>query len=181
MVVGFTSIYATSAYHQRCMFQSCSWRGILDTTLCNTVCQWFAAGQLFSLITPICPTNKTHRHDIIGLVLKVALNTIYPSPLFYDFSIGFWNCSDNVLFFVFVILFQCTFLYKFVQPGRAATRDTFTFNHVMYYCRFNHVMHYVQRLCHRLITWGQSRFRQDRKDCSIYFYVRSVFLIFSNI
>ena len=78
------------------MFESRSWRGILDTTLCNTVCQWFAAGQLFSSITPVCPTNKTHRHDIIELLLKVALNTISLSPLlqfFYFILELFRQCS----------------------------------------------------------------------------------------
>jgi len=39
MVVGFTTTYAISAYHhQRCEFESRSWRGLLDTTLCDKVC-----------------------------------------------------------------------------------------------------------------------------------------------
>jgi hypothetical protein len=37
MVVGFTTTYA---YHQyRCGFESRSWRGVFDTTLCDKVCQ----------------------------------------------------------------------------------------------------------------------------------------------
>ena len=42
MVVGFTTICAISAYHrQRCEFESRKWRGVhvLDTTLCDKVCQ----------------------------------------------------------------------------------------------------------------------------------------------
>ena len=40
MVVGFTTTYAISAYHHsRCEFESCSWRGVLDTTLCDKVYQ----------------------------------------------------------------------------------------------------------------------------------------------
>jgi hypothetical protein len=27
-------------YHWSCEFESCSWRGVLDTSLCNIVCQW---------------------------------------------------------------------------------------------------------------------------------------------
>ena len=46
MVVGFTTTYAVSAYHhESCEFESCSLRGVLDTTLCNKVCQWFATGR----------------------------------------------------------------------------------------------------------------------------------------
>jgi hypothetical protein len=40
MVVGFTTICAISAYHYySCEYKSRSWRGLLDTTLCNKVCQ----------------------------------------------------------------------------------------------------------------------------------------------
>jgi hypothetical protein len=34
------------------------------------------AGQWFSLHPPVTPTNKTGRHDITEILLKVALNTI---------------------------------------------------------------------------------------------------------
>jgi hypothetical protein len=38
MVVRFITICAISAYHHlRCGFQSCSWRGVLDTTLGDNV------------------------------------------------------------------------------------------------------------------------------------------------
>ena len=40
MVVGFTTTYAISAYHQSsCEFESRSLRDVLDATLCNKVCQ----------------------------------------------------------------------------------------------------------------------------------------------
>jgi hypothetical protein len=51
------------------------WRGVLDTTLCDKVCQWLATGRLFSPGTPVSSTNKTARHDIAEILLKVALNT----------------------------------------------------------------------------------------------------------
>ena len=49
-------------------------RGILDTTLCDKVCQRLATGRWFS---PVSTTNTDH-HDIteILLKLKVELNTI---------------------------------------------------------------------------------------------------------
>jgi hypothetical protein len=39
--------------------------GVLDTTLCNKVCQWLAAGWWFSLGTAISSTNKTDFHKKI--------------------------------------------------------------------------------------------------------------------
>ena len=52
------------------------WQGVLDTTLCDKVCQWLAAGQWFSPGTPDSSTNKSDRHDIAEILLKVTLNTI---------------------------------------------------------------------------------------------------------
>jgi len=52
-----------------------SWRDVLDTTLCDKVCQWPAVGG-FPPGTPVSSTNKTDRHDITEILLKVALNTI---------------------------------------------------------------------------------------------------------
>ena len=48
----------------------------VDKTLCDQFCQWLAAGQWFSPGIPISSTNKTDRHDITEILLKVALNTI---------------------------------------------------------------------------------------------------------
>ena len=50
--------------------------GVLDTTLCDKVCQWLATGRWFSLGTTVSFTNKTDYHDITEIVLIVALNTI---------------------------------------------------------------------------------------------------------
>jgi hypothetical protein len=49
---------------------------VFDTTLCDKVCQWLAAGRWFSLGTPISSINKTDRNDITEILLKVILNTI---------------------------------------------------------------------------------------------------------
>jgi len=47
--------------------------GVLNTTLCDKVCQWLATGRWFSLVSS---TNKTDLHDITEILLKVTLNTI---------------------------------------------------------------------------------------------------------
>jgi hypothetical protein len=45
--------------------------------LYDTVCQLLATGQWFSPgIPPVSSTNKTDRHDLTEVLLKVALNTI---------------------------------------------------------------------------------------------------------
>ena len=51
-------------------------RDVLDTTLCDKVCQWLATGQWFSLGTSVSSTNKTDSQNITEILLKVALNTI---------------------------------------------------------------------------------------------------------
>jgi hypothetical protein len=59
-------------------------QGVLDTTLCDEVCQWLAEGQWFSLCTLVSSTNKTDCHDIAEILLKVALSTInQPSKVYY--------------------------------------------------------------------------------------------------
>jgi hypothetical protein len=54
-------------------------QGVLDTTLCDKVCQWLTAGRWLSPGTPVSSTNKTDRHDITGILLEVALNFIKPN------------------------------------------------------------------------------------------------------
>ena len=40
LVLGFTTTCASSAYHHLgCEFESCSWQGVLYTTLCDKVYQ----------------------------------------------------------------------------------------------------------------------------------------------
>jgi hypothetical protein len=60
-------------YHWSCEFDSCSWRGVLDTSLCDNVCKWRTV--VFSGTLVYC-TNKTDLNDIAEILLKVALNTL---------------------------------------------------------------------------------------------------------
>ena len=79
MVVECATTYASSAYHHlSCEFESSSWRGVLDTTLCDIIFKWLMAGRLFTSGTLFCSTNKTDHHYITKILLKVALNTINP-------------------------------------------------------------------------------------------------------
>jgi hypothetical protein len=66
-------------------FESRSWRGVLDATLCHKVCRWLAAVWWFSSCTPVSSTNIIDRHDEI--LLKVVLNTttLLPQPPYSTF------------------------------------------------------------------------------------------------
>jgi hypothetical protein len=88
MVVGFIATCAISANHHNSFeFGSRPWWGVLDTTLCDKVCQWLAAGLWFFPCTPVFSTNKTDRHDITEMLLKVELNSITnPTVFSYYFT-----------------------------------------------------------------------------------------------
>jgi hypothetical protein len=72
-------------YYQ--VFKSNSWRGVLDTTLCNIL----AVGRWFTQGTPVSSTTKkkNERHDIAEILLKEALNPI--NLLFYNKVNIFWG------------------------------------------------------------------------------------------
>ena len=83
-----------------CEFDSRSWRGSLDNTLCDKVRQWLATSQWFSPGTPVSSTNKTDRHDMTEIFLIVALNII---TIFVNHVSGNISCdcqTDLVSFFV---------------------------------------------------------------------------------
>jgi hypothetical protein len=87
IVVGFTTTCVISAYHHlSCEFKPRSWWGVLKTTLCDKVCQWRVAGRWFSPGTPVSSTNKTDRHDIVEILLKVSWPLIMSSWIVWYFN-----------------------------------------------------------------------------------------------
>jgi hypothetical protein len=75
-----TTCAISDYHHKRYEFESGSWRGLFDTTLCDKVCQWLKASRWFSPGTLVSSTNKTDCHDITEILLKVALTTINHKP-----------------------------------------------------------------------------------------------------
>jgi magnesium-transporting ATPase (P-type) len=56
------------------VFMDCTF--LFAPSVFSKVCQWLATGRLFSPGSPVSSTNKTDRHDIAEILLKVALDTI---------------------------------------------------------------------------------------------------------
>ena len=62
-------IYNYLCNHYQCLSPLTLWvriqlkRGVVDTTLCDNVCQWLAAGQWFSPGTLVSSTNKMPRYN----------------------------------------------------------------------------------------------------------------------
>ena len=94
--------------YNQCLSQPKLWvrillrRGVLDTTFCDRVCQWLATGLWFSPGTPVSSTNKTNRHDITEILLKVALKTMTHDKFiwwvtgWYVHSCSFWMSHFSV-------------------------------------------------------------------------------------
>ena len=105
MMGGFTASCAISAL-SALKFEPRSCRCVLDTTLCDTVCQWLALGWWFSLSTPLSSINKTDRHDIAEILMTVVLNTI--------------TITHQTLYLVINICFDINLL---LQENRAIFKD----------------------------------------------------------
>jgi hypothetical protein len=58
--------------------------------LCDEACHWLAAGRWFSSGTLHSSTNKSDRHDIADILMKVALNTIKPNLIQVIHTTVFW-------------------------------------------------------------------------------------------
>jgi hypothetical protein len=48
------------------------WRGVLDTTLCDKVCQWLATGQWFSPDTPVSSSQTKSNVAVLKYVSHIV-------------------------------------------------------------------------------------------------------------
>jgi hypothetical protein len=74
-------------------------QGILDTTLCDKVCQWLAAGQWFSPGTPVSSFNKTDCHNVLSFRLNIEHSCKHVTCCFPNW--WFWNSAydEGCIFF----------------------------------------------------------------------------------
>ena len=89
------------------------WRDVLDTTLKNKVWQWLTAELWVSLGALVSSINKTDRHDITEILLKVALNNITITLIHY-INLGL-TCQTLHEIIVLVLIWSfCVFLLRHV-------------------------------------------------------------------
>jgi hypothetical protein len=62
-----------------------SWQGVLDTTLCDKVCQLHAPGMWFYPDTPISSKNKIGHHDITKIFVESSVKHHNPNPKILNF------------------------------------------------------------------------------------------------
>ena len=56
-----------------CEFESRSWQGVLDKTLCDKICWWLAVGRWFSPGTPVSPIKPITHYGRYGLENEARL------------------------------------------------------------------------------------------------------------
>ena len=115
MYIWFYNINQVSIYiDYRCKFESCSWHGVLDTALCDKVCQWLETCRWFSPGPLVSSSNKTDRHDITEIRMKVALTTIANQWL------------------ALVILHQTSNYFVFILPINLIWHDLSSFDSIIF-------------------------------------------------
>ena len=107
MVFGITTTYVISVYHHWCCeFESRSGRSVQHYVI--KFCQWLAKGRWFSPGPPVSSTNKTDRHDITEILLKVTLKTIKQRNNSKNWTHMTWKmsrCMTGLQFSVLCTLF----------------------------------------------------------------------------
>jgi hypothetical protein len=78
-------------------------RGVLDTTLCDKVCQQLTTGWWFSPGSPVSSTNKADPYDITEILLKAITLTLLFLHNVNDYNKGqsfssIYNLSQICLF-----------------------------------------------------------------------------------
>ena len=127
-------------HHWSCEFESRSWRCVLDTTLCDQVCQRLPTGRWFSQVSS---TNDTDSLHITEIWLKVTLNTINQTTF------------SQSLFFVyhFLVSFTCVLCCLLIdsfwlplwnlQPFRNAFREWWNNTSLAYKIFFFNILKFI--------------------------------------
>jgi hypothetical protein len=88
MVVGFTTTYAISLSPLKLWLQIPLTVRCTQYTLCDKICRWVATGRWFSLGTLVSSINKSDRHDITEILLKVKHNNpTHPLSLVFQVEV----------------------------------------------------------------------------------------------
>ena len=116
-----------------------------STTLCDQVGQWLATGRWFS---PGPSTNKTDRHHITEILLKVALNTIKPTQTIHLLL----NTRDMwVSEWVIVVKRKVDILFSYING-----EDKLHFNEMMMSTLYKANTNTLSCICLVLAHWNNS-------------------------
>ena len=97
--------------------------GVLDTTLCDKVCRWLAAGRWFSPGTLVSSTNKTDHYDITEILLKAVLNIIFSNTKFTQVFLFIGNSKQFTQVFLFIVNNkQFTQVFLFIVNNKQFTQ-----------------------------------------------------------
>jgi hypothetical protein len=108
MVVGFIATYMPSV-PVATIYNAESWNPVqaivLDTTLCDEICQCLVTDLWFSPGTSVSSTNKTDCHNMTEILLKVALSTIYNTNLYLLFFSHFLPCVVGLWCYIIIYIY----------------------------------------------------------------------------
>ena len=76
------------------------------------------AGRWFSPGTPVSSTNKTDRHDITEILLKVALNTIKHKTSIFNQQIMFLDSTSIHWWLGLLCLMPLSTIFQFYRGGQ---------------------------------------------------------------
>jgi hypothetical protein len=107
MVVGFTTTYAISVYHHWCFeFESRSGRDVQHYVIKSVTCD----RSVFFGGTPVFSINKTDRHNIAEILLKVALTTITLTRILQPYQLVLLKgqlSMDKIMCLLNIVVFWC--------------------------------------------------------------------------
>jgi hypothetical protein len=118
----------------------------LILTLCNKVCQWLATGRWFSPGTPVSSTNKTDRHDITEILLKVALNTIKQT----NYQNVFIDIKTRISSYWINLITDCQQLFMFCLTHKKLISCSFQF--LFFFSCITEMHKYLNKHRHRCIS-----------------------------
>ena len=115
----YCTISAYMYHRSSCEFESHSWGGILDTTLCDSLSAT-CDGLVVFLSTPLSSTNKTDCHNITEKLLKVALTLLnYKSQSLrfdiYILNVIIWGRKQMILCMLFVSFYSIFVFSKMIK------------------------------------------------------------------
>jgi hypothetical protein len=82
---------------------------VIDTILCDKVCQWLVTGRWYSLGTLVSSTNNTDCYDITEILWEYGIKHHKPNTLFKSYILYLCVCDIYINFDFVRIIYLCRF------------------------------------------------------------------------